>query len=81
MLALLSEIFVYLQHKTYNLEIMANSSKTPKIALTRHAFRIQNILKDNNLKIVEGPNCGNVPCLWLVEEGQPYYKGVYISKV
>lgn len=42
--------------------------------------RIQDILSKNNFEIKEGPNIGNVSCYWLVKKGQPYYKGVYITK-
>ena len=42
------------------------------------ANKIQGLLIDNNYEIVEGPNSGNHPCLWLVEKGEPYHKGVYI---
>jgi hypothetical protein len=44
------------------------------------AKKIQDILIKNNFEIVEGPNIGNVLCYWLVEQGQPYHTGVYISK-
>lgn len=52
-----------------NYRILCNASK-----------KIQDILLKNKFEIVEGPNSGNVQCYWLVENGQPYYKGVYISK-
>ena len=52
-----------------NYKILCNSAK-----------KIQDILLKNNFEIKEGPNIGNVPCYWLVENGQPYHTGVYISK-
>jgi len=48
--------------------------------LCNSAKKIQDILVKNNFEIVEGPNIGNCMCLWLVESGQPYHTGVYISK-
>ena len=57
---------------------MANVKKKN---LTDQARRIQNILENNHMEIVSGPNCGGVTCLWLVNEGEPYYHGVYISKL
>ena len=57
---------------------MANVNKKN---LTDQARRIQNILENNHMEIVSGPNCGGVTCLWLVNEGEPYYHGVYISKL
>lgn len=48
--------------------------------LCNSAKKIQDILLKNNFEIKEGPNIINVSCYWLVENGQPYYTGVYISK-
>ena len=48
--------------------------------LYNSAKKIQDILLKNNFEIKEGPNIGNVPCYWLVENGQPYHTGVYVSK-
>ena len=48
--------------------------------LCNSAKKIQDILLKNNFEIVEGPNSDNCMCLWLVESGQPYHTGVYISK-
>ena len=45
------------------------------------AKEIQDLLLKNKFEIKEGPNIGNVPCLWLTENNLPYYEGVYISKI
>lgn len=44
------------------------------------AKKIQDLLLKNEFELREGPNIGNVMCYWLVENGKPYYEGIYISK-